>query len=48
MPQRRIGREQFSHPSVVMRRDLDDAELVGGGGAELSGQNDAALRLASR
>jgi len=41
--------DRFSHPSVVVRRDLDDAELVvGGGGAELSGQNDAALRLASR
>jgi hypothetical protein len=32
-----------------MRRDLEDADLLaGGGGAELSGQNDVALRLASR
>src|SRR5205807_8904445 len=27
-PQRRVGGEQFSHPPVVMRRDLNDAELV--------------------
>ena len=45
-PQRRVGGEQFSHPSVVMRRDLDDAELVvGDGGAEFSGQADAAAPL---
>ena len=45
-PQRRVGGEQFSHPSVVMLRDLDDTELVvGDGGAELSGQTDAAAPL---
>ena len=38
-PQRRVGGEKFSHPPVVIWRDLDDAELVvGDGGAELSGQ----------
>jgi hypothetical protein len=45
-PQRRVGGEQFRHPSVVMRRDLNDAELVvGDGGAEFSGQAPAPLRI---
>jgi hypothetical protein len=41
-PQRRVGGEQFSHPPVVMRCDLDYAEfVVGDGGAEFGGQADA-------
>jgi len=32
------GGEQFGHPPIVMRRDLDDTELVvGDGGAEFGG-----------
>ena len=48
-PQRRVGGEQFSHPSVVMRRDLNDAELVvGDGGAEFSGPGRRARAAADR
>jgi hypothetical protein len=44
--QRRVGSEQFGHPPVVMRRDLDDAELVvGDRGAEFGGQADAPAPL---
>jgi hypothetical protein len=45
-PQRRVGGEQFGHPPVVMRRDLDDTEfVVGDGGAEFGGQADVSAPL---
>jgi hypothetical protein len=36
--QRRVGSEQFGHPPVVMRRDLDDA----GSSSAIAAQNSAA------
>jgi hypothetical protein len=45
-PQRGVGGEQLGHPPVVMRRDLDDTELVvGDGGAEFGGQANAPAPL---
>jgi hypothetical protein len=45
-PQRRVGREQLSHPPVVIWRDLDDPKLVvSDRGAEFSGQTSASAPL---